>query len=100
MEQVSPHVAERIHRIETGLQSDAPLWSQEAKPATISERLARHATPAASVAIINDGVVEWARGYGIVESGRSTPITAETIFQAGSISKYVALSGCAAAGAA
>ena len=93
MEQASPHVAEQIHRIETGLQSDAPLWSQEAKPATISERLARHATPAVSVAIINDGVVEWARGYGVVESGRSIPVTAETIFQAGSISKHVAMAG-------
>src|SRR5215216_637445 len=93
MEQVSPHVAERIHRIETGLQSDTPLWSQEAKPATISERLARHATPAVSVAIINDGVVEWARGYGIVESGRSIPVTPETIFQACSVSKHVAMVG-------
>ena len=74
MEQISPHVAEQIRRIETGLPSDAPLWSQAAEPATISQRLARHATPAVSVAIINNGVVEWARGYGIVESGRSLPV--------------------------
>lgn len=93
MKQVSPHVADRIRRIETSLQSDTPLWSQESKPATISERLARHATPAVSVAIINDGVVEWARGYGIVESGRSIPVTADTIFQACSISKHVTMVG-------
>jgi CubicO group peptidase (beta-lactamase class C family) len=93
MEQISPQVAEQMHRIETGLQSDAPLWSQEAKPATISERLARHGTPAASVALINGGAVEWAHGYGTVESGRAIPVTAETIFQAGSISKHVAMVG-------
>lgn len=93
MEQILPQVAERIRRIETGLQSDALLWSQEAKPATISERLARHATPAVSVAIIHDGVVEWARGYGMIERGQPIPVTAETIFQACSISKHVAMVG-------
>jgi CubicO group peptidase (beta-lactamase class C family) len=41
-----------------------------------------------SVAVIHDGTVEWAKGYGVTHEG-GKPITPETIFQAGSISKPV-----------
>src|SRR5262249_61433351 len=33
---------------------------------------------------------EWARGFGVVEAGVHKPITPDTLFQAGSISKPVA----------
>jgi CubicO group peptidase (beta-lactamase class C family) len=46
--------------------------------------------PGVSVAVINNGKLEWAKGYGVVEAGGTTPVTPETLFQAASISKPVA----------
>jgi CubicO group peptidase (beta-lactamase class C family) len=42
-----------------------------------------------SIAVVHNGVVEWAQGFGVQEVG-GKPVTAETMFQAGSISKPVA----------
>jgi YD repeat-containing protein len=52
--------------------------------------MAFHGVPGVSVAVINGGRLEWARGYGQadVESDRS--VTTETLFQAASMSKPVA----------
>jgi CubicO group peptidase (beta-lactamase class C family) len=47
-------------------------------------------TPGVSVAVINGGVIEWAKGYGVVETGANTPVTPRTVFQAASLSKPVA----------
>ncbi len=48
--------------------------------------------PGVSIAVIHDGKVEWARGYGVVAVGGAA-VTPETLFQAGSISKPVAAMG-------
>ncbi len=45
--------------------------------------------PGVSVAVIADGELAWARGYGVLQAGESTPITERTLFQAASISKPV-----------
>jgi CubicO group peptidase (beta-lactamase class C family) len=42
--------------------------------------------PAISVALIHDGKIQWARGFG-VERSDGPQVTADTLFQAGSISK-------------
>jgi CubicO group peptidase (beta-lactamase class C family) len=44
--------------------------------------------PAVSIAVINDGRIEWARAYGVTRID-GPPATVETLFQAGSISKPV-----------
>src|SRR5688572_30179671 len=67
-------LAARIRRVENGL----------------AERMQHYKVPGLSIAVINEGRVEWARGLGIKEAGKSDPITPETLFQAGSISKPVA----------
>ncbi|MEM8908944.1 MAG: serine hydrolase, partial [Bacteroidota bacterium] len=46
--------------------------------------------PGVSVAVINNGVIEWAKGYGMADRAENRKVTAETMFQAGSISKPVA----------
>ena len=46
-------------------------------------------TPGVSIAVINRGRIEWARGFGVKEWKKSDPISEHTIFQAGSISKPV-----------
>jgi CubicO group peptidase (beta-lactamase class C family) len=83
-------VAERIHRIEDGLLAETALRGQEPKPGKLTDRMRYYETPGVSVAVINDDQVEWASGFGVKEAGRAEPVTTETLFQAGSISKPVA----------
>jgi len=46
-----------------------------------------------SLAIIEDGKIVKAQGYGTTEKAGQTPVTARTLFQAGSISKPVSALG-------
>ena len=83
---------ERIARVESGL---LPAVVVKSEPAgrTIAERMKELNVPGLSIAVINNGAIEWAKGYGVVEAGSPTPVTAETLFQAASISKPVAAMG-------
>jgi len=42
---------------------------------------------------INNGEVEWAKGYGVTEAGGTQAVTADTVFQAASVSKPVSVTG-------
>jgi CubicO group peptidase (beta-lactamase class C family) len=46
--------------------------------------------PGLSIAVIDHYKIAWAKGYGVIEAGSKTPVTPQTLFQAGSISKPVA----------
>jgi CubicO group peptidase (beta-lactamase class C family) len=46
--------------------------------------------PGLSLVIINEGEVEWAATYGVAALGGDDPVTADTLFQAASMSKPVA----------
>src|SRR5215472_157077 len=67
-----------------------PTITQGEKPATtkLSDRMAALHVPGVSIAVIHDGKIEWARGYGVGSVG-GAPVTPETLFQAASISKPV-----------
>jgi CubicO group peptidase (beta-lactamase class C family) len=55
------------------------------------EQLMEHfGVPGVSVAVIWDFQIHWAKGYGIADVETGAPVTPETLFQAGSISKPVA----------
>ena len=78
----------QIKRVEQGLLPAVlikgdPSWS-------IEERMKQWKVPGMSVAVVKDFKVEWARTYGIKDIDTKEPVTAETLFQAGSISKPVA----------
>jgi CubicO group peptidase (beta-lactamase class C family) len=49
--------------------------------------------PGFSIAVIDDYKIVWAKGYGVTDVGSDTPVTTQTLFQAGSISKPVAATG-------
>jgi CubicO group peptidase (beta-lactamase class C family) len=83
-------VAGRIERVESRLQPAVLLAGQTPKAFGLAERMGFYKTPGVSIAVINGGVIEWARGYGMLEAGRAELVTPETIFQAASISKPVA----------
>ncbi len=80
---------DRIQRIENGLLPGVIIKGQAA-PMKLADRMAHYKVPGVSVAIINNGKLEWANGYGVIEAGGTKPVTTETRFQAASISKPVA----------
>ena len=88
-----PEVAERIKRIENGLPPPVIIKGQAPPQSKITERMAFHKVPGVSIAVINNGAIEWARSYGVVEAGTTQPVTIDTLFQAASISKPVAAMG-------
>ncbi|MGB7759893.1 MAG: serine hydrolase [Bryobacteraceae bacterium] len=81
---------ERIARVENGLQKPNRLKGGPAEPMKLAERMEHYKVPGVSVAAIHAGRVEWARGYGQRDLESGTPVTAETLFQAASLSKGVA----------
>ncbi len=88
--QKPPSVAERIKRVENGLLPPVLIKGQPVTAMNLADRMQFYKTPGLSVAVINNGRIEWARGYGIREKGGSEDVTPETLFQAASISKPVA----------
>ena len=46
-----------------------------------------HDIPGASIAVIENGRIAWARGFGLADLASGRPVTADTLFQAQSITK-------------
>lgn len=79
----------RIQRVEHGLLPGAAASGQPVPKWSIAERLRFYNVPGVSIAVVNDGKIEWARGFG-VRAKDGGPVDAETLFQAASLSKHVA----------
>jgi len=56
----------------------------------IDKLLKQFSVPGVSIAVIKDFKIDWARGYGLADAEAGTPVSADTMFQAASISKPVA----------
>ncbi|MGQ0642667.1 MAG: serine hydrolase domain-containing protein [Gemmatimonadaceae bacterium] len=83
-------VADRIARVERGLLRHLTIAGEPVPRFTIEERLRAYRTPGVSVAVLHNGKVEWAKGYGVRRTGSSEAVDSATLFQAASISKPVA----------
>ena len=79
----SAEVEQHIQRVTSGLTGD------EHGSHTLADRMNELKIPGVSIAVIHQGKIEWARGFGVRSVGGS-PVTADTMFQAGSISKPLA----------
>jgi len=55
--------------------------------ATVSRAMAAFDVPGMAVAIVKDGKLVFAKGYGVREAGKAPPVTPDTIFQIGSNTK-------------
>jgi CubicO group peptidase (beta-lactamase class C family) len=53
----------------------------------LSEAITRFGVPGAAVAVIQDGEVTYLRGFGVKELGGTQPLTTDTLFMIGSITK-------------
>ena len=76
--------------VESSLMPAVTTPGEPVARSSLADRMAELGVPGVSVAVLVDGEIAWARGYGLadVESGR--PVTPNTLFQAASISKPVA----------
>lgn len=83
----APNLAQRIERVENGLLPPAVVKGETPAKMKLADRMQFYKTPGVSIALINDGRIEWARGYGVLEAGGKEPVTPETLFQAASNSK-------------
>jgi CubicO group peptidase (beta-lactamase class C family) len=75
-------VEERIRRVENGLLPPAVLKGEAPQLMKLEDRMRFHRTPGLSVAVINNGQIEWSRSYGFVEPGGTKRVSVETMFQA------------------
>lgn len=67
-----------------------PLARADVLDEAILELMRKRKVPGLSLAIVQDGKIVRAQGYGVIEAGGTAPVTPDTLFQAGSVSKPVA----------
>lgn len=82
---------QRIQRIQAHILNPVIAEGETAGP-TLAERMAALRVPGVSIAVIRNGQIEWARGFGVTTAGGAA-VTPETLFQAASISKPVSALG-------
>jgi CubicO group peptidase (beta-lactamase class C family) len=75
-------------RVEQGLRGPVAIAGQPPVRHTLADRMAALGVPGVSIAVVEDGRVAWARGYG--QTGGGGPVSPHTLFQAASLSKPVA----------
>ena len=80
-------VEEKIVAIENGLKPRMQIEGQVIQGMNILERMRHFEIPSVSIAMVNNGEVEWAKTYNLSSDDE---ITMDTLIQAGSISKPVA----------
>ena len=80
-------VEQRIQRIQDRL-VEPFLRNGKVTGPTLADRMKELRVPGVSVAVIHEGAIEWARGFGVARIG-GPAVTPETLFQAASISKPV-----------
>lgn len=65
----------------------------QAAPVTLGRRMDEAGVPGISIAVVRDGKLAWAAGFGVADAQTQRPVTPLTLFQAASISKPVAAAG-------
>jgi CubicO group peptidase (beta-lactamase class C family) len=78
-----------IHQIESCLPPPVVVNGEPPACTPLLTRMQQLHVHGVSIAVVHHGVIEWARGYGVATPS-GAQVTAETLFQAGSISKPVA----------
>jgi CubicO group peptidase (beta-lactamase class C family) len=83
----------KIAKVEHGLLPAVRIKGAPVEHYDIQSRMAHYRVPGVSVAVINNYVIEWAKGYGYRDKEAKLPVDSQTLFEAGSISKPVAATG-------
>jgi CubicO group peptidase (beta-lactamase class C family) len=79
---------ERVHRIEDDLLPADSVIGEPQRKIKLIDRMAALKVSGLSIAVIRDGRIDWARGFGVSKEGGPS-VTSHTLFQAASISKAI-----------
>ena len=82
-------VAQRIQAVTGGIPAAVEIQGAPPSRQSLEARMAALHVPGVAMAVIKGGKVEWSRGFGFTRQGGEA-VTADTLFQAGSVSKPVA----------
>ncbi len=77
----------RIKEVENNLIPFVPI--KGFKGWNIIDRMKYYKVPGVSIAVIKDYKIDWAKAYGLADTSKKIPVTTETMFSAGSISKFL-----------
>ena len=80
-------VSERIQQVENNLNSSAKIYKDTNW--TLRKRMVHYHVKGVSIAVIRNYKIEWTKGYGWADEEEKIPVTPNTLFQAGSISKSI-----------
>ncbi len=85
----------RVARVEAGLSTPVMVKGAVGGKMDLQQRMAFHNVPAVSIALIDQGRVQWARAYGVTSADgeNAASVTPDTLFQAASVSKAVSAVG-------
>ena len=83
----SNQLADQIIQVENNLIPFVPV--KGFKGWNILDRMKYYKVPGVSVAVIRNYKVAWAKGYGLADTTTKVAVTTETMFSAGSISKFL-----------
>ncbi len=83
-------IAEEIAAIEQHLIRGIQLEGEDKAMYTLNDRMEYYKVPGLSIAVVENGELRWAKGYGIANTNTGAKVDENTLFQAGSISKPVA----------
>ena len=81
----SKETLKNIQEVENSITTNLILNNEP--PSSIDQRMAEYNVKGMSIAVIHDFKVVWAKGYGWADEASKTPVTTETLFEPGSISK-------------
>lgn len=86
----SNDLSAEIRTIENGLLGAIQVKGDLVKQYNILNRMEHYKVPGISIAVVENGKIRWAKGYGIANTNNGDTVDVNTLFQAGSISKPIA----------
>lgn len=83
-------ILSEINIIENSLVKNIQIEGDSVQKFNIHDRMDFYKVPGVSIAVVENGKIKWAKGYGYANTKNGTKVDANTLFQAGSISKPIA----------
>lgn len=77
------NVANRIKRVEQNLMDDSKEESMD-----LFDRMDEYNLPGMSISVIDDGEIDWNKGYGVLKEGTDREVDVDSVFHACSMSKF------------
>ena len=91
-----PGFAQQVANALAAVSPSVRIAGREARPEPVEALMRRANVPGLSIAIIREGKVAYAKGFGVADSSSGAPVTVDSLFQAASVSKPVTASGALA----